>query len=348
MKEKMVILSGELIGEVLSRNIYDSKGTLVVSKNTTINERILYKMENFNIGSLYIYDKEEFENKDELNFKELKKEYKEGIRNIKDIIENLTAGKDMTEEEILGTFDFMDSRTYGNNLIIACVESLKDIDDYTYTHSVNVALYAMLIGKWLKLRQTDIKKIILAGLLHDIGKSKTPPHILNKRGRLSPHEFEEMKKHTIHGYNISKNVYNIDKNVQQAVLMHHERIDGCGYPLGVKGNQIGLYARIIAVADVYDALTSKRVYKDKMTPFKTFDEMIKMGYGHFDAKIMLTFFNNLTNYYLGSKVKMDSGEIGKVVYVYPYNTFKPVVKTERAIIDLLSKGKDDISEIICE
>ena len=129
----------------------------------------------------------------------------------------------------------------------------KDFDEYTYTHSLNVALYAMLIGKWLRLDNNSIKNVIKAGVLHDIGKTKVPIEILNKKARLSDEEFDIIKKHTFYGYDLVRSTDCVSDEVCEAVLLHHEREDKSGYPYGIGGRQLGLYAKIVAVADVYDA-----------------------------------------------------------------------------------------------
>ena len=223
---------------------------------------------------------------------------------------------------------------------------MKEKDQYTFTHSINVALYSMLIAKWLELSEKQITGVIQAGVLHDIGKTKIKPEILNKKGPLLPEEFEQIKQHPIYSYQIIKDIPQISKKTLAGVIMHHERENGTGYPLGVSGKHIPLYAKTIAVADVYDALTSERVYKKRVTPFETFREFEKIGYGEFDVKIMLTFLANIANFYIGSKVKMNTGEIGEIVFVPPYSISKPIVSCGGKYIDLAKDPSYAIEEMI--
>jgi HD-GYP domain-containing protein (c-di-GMP phosphodiesterase class II) len=128
--------------------------------------------------------------------------------------------------------------------------------------------------------------------------------------------------------------------------MHHEREDGTGYPFGIGGDEITLYAKIIALADVYDALTSERVYKKRITPFETFSIIEKTGLRHFDIKIMMTFLHNIASYYIGSEVIMDNGKHGTVVYVTPHNISLPIIKVDDKYIDMSKEKNIKIIELI--
>lgn len=180
----------------------------------------------------------------------------------------------------------------------------------------------------------QVKNVIIAGLLHDIGKSRIPENILNKEGQLLPDELEYMKKHTIIGYNMSKNIQGLKSSIRRAILMHHEREDGSGYPLGIKGPEIHIYAKIIAIADVFDDMTSEKLNKKGETPFNAFRQFRRIGLGQFDTSIMMTFLSNIANYYMGAKVRMNTGEIGDIVYLPPHSTSSPVVRIGDNYIDL--------------
>lgn len=137
--------------------------------------------------------------------------------------------------------------------------SVRGVNDSVYAHSLNVAMISRMIGRWLHMDSHDLDVLMLAGLLHDIGKLLIPEEILNKPGKLTDEEFQEIKKHPRYGYDILKN-QNIDSRIKKAALMHHERCDGSGYPSGLTEDTIDSFAQIIAIADVYDAMTAARSY----------------------------------------------------------------------------------------
>ncbi len=230
--------------------------------------------------------------------------------------------------------------------VIKEINCVRNFDDYTYTHSINVALYAMFIEKWLRLEELEIRNVVKAGILHDIGKSKIPLSILNKKGSLTEEEFNKIKEHTTIGYNLCKEYNCINEDVKKVILYHHEREDSSVYPLGLKGDEINLYTKIIAIADIYDAITSERVYKPKRTPFETFKNIIDLGYGKIDVLILRTFLNNITSFYVGEEVKMSNGDISKIVFVPPNNITYPIVKVNNIYHDLSKNTDYKIIEMI--
>ena len=187
-----------------------------------------------------------------------------------------------------------------------------------------------------------------ASILHDVGKSKIPIDILNKKGPLTQEEFEVIKMHPLYGFEIIKDNASINTKVKNAVLMHHEKENGTGYPFGIKSANINLFAKIISIADVFDALTSERVYKKRQTPFETFREFerIGIGEGHYDPVILLKFIHNISQYYVGSRVMMSTGKFGEIVYVPPHNISNPVVRVDGSFIDLSAQRGMKIIEML--
>ena len=186
----------------------------------------------------------------------------------------------------------------------------------------------------------------MAGLLHDVGKSQIPNEILNKKGQLTDAEFEIMKRHTVYGYEIIKNYKEISFDVKRAVIMHHEKEDGTGYPFKIKGNQKNLYSKILTVADIFDAMTSERVYKERQTPFTAFKELENVGFDTVDPKVMMVLFENMPSYYVGSKVKMKNGDIGEIVYVPNLCAYAPVVKVNDDFFDFSNEKQAFIKEFL--
>lgn len=330
--------------EVLSEDIYDLEGSVLVGKNASITPYIIEKLESSRIMSVPVYPSiDETSGTNDLNFNGV---YKEGVLALKEIINCLVIGEDIDSEQIKEISNTLYEEIQNNNLILDQIKKFKFENKYTYNHSVNVALYSLLIGKWIGLNEIEMKKVVKAGLLHDIGKTKIAPEIISKKGKLTKKEFETIKTHSEIGYEMSKAIPNIDEDVRQAILSHHEREDGSGYPCGLKGNKINLYAKILAIADVYDALTSERVYKDKSTPFEAIEEFRKMGIHSFDIKILNVFFKSIIQYYVNSKVKTNNGEVGEIVFIPPNDITKPVIRLENSYVELSRNRNIKIVEIV--
>ena len=194
------------------------------------------------------------------------------------------------------------------------LHNMRQIDDSTYAHSVNVALICRLIGKWKNFSEKDMDTLTLCGLLHDIGKSKIPNEIIGKPGKLTDSEYEEIKKHPVIGYNLVKNL-DIDQRVKNAVLLHHERFDGKGYPLGLTGSEIDDFTSIVSIADVYDAMTANRCYRDGLCPFEVIAMFEKEGLTQFNPKYILTFLDHIANTYINNEVLLSDGSSGKIVLI---------------------------------
>jgi len=178
------------------------------------------------------------------------------------------------------------------NLVLqdeATLESIMKIaahDYYTHTHSINVSIYSLSLAKFLGLKDKDLEDIGMSSMMHDLGKSKVDWDIINKNGKLTDTEFTRMKKHPAAGYDIALTLGITDKRILAGIRSHHEKLDGGGYPDGLKDKQISLFPRIIAVCDVFDALTTKRSYKDAMTSFEAIGLMKKQMQGHLDMRLI--------------------------------------------------------------
>lgn len=339
MKKKICRVCDCEPGSIAAEDVFSRYGALVLSKNTIIDDQIKEGLIYQDIDKISVF---EIEIGDEptsgnASIEVFKKSYKATVENFKTLLTELAEGKDLDMDLVNSISDSVYNFVSKHENIVKCLSELKQVDEYTYSHCVNVSIYAVLLSKWLNVKENEKRDIILCGTLHDIGKSKIPLSILNKKGKLTPDEYEIMKQHSTFGYEMLKSMPNISVPIKSAVLMHHERESGIGYPFGVKGDNINYYAKIISVIDVYDALTSERIYKKKSTPFDTFKEFEEMGYAYFDPKILLTFLNNISNYYIGTSVMMSNGEIGEVVYIPPGNLSMPIVKIQDKLIDLSTR-----------
>lgn len=232
-----------------------------------------------------------------------------------------------------------------NYKIIGCINLFKVADSYTYTHSINVALLSTLIGKWMKYGKTIQDYLMLAGLLHDIGKMKIDKSILNKPDKLTDEEFEEIKQHPIYSYELLQDNTDIPLDVKVGILMHHERMDGSGYPYGVYNENINDIGKVLAIADAYDAMISERPYQKKRSPFEVMQLMQTGIFGKLDSKILLTFLSNIATYYIGTYVTLNTGEIGEVVAINPLCIYRPIIRVQDRYIDMYTDHSIQIIDL---
>ncbi len=213
--------------------------------------------------------------------------------------------------------------------------NMHNIKDSVYAHCIDVALIANVLARWLHFSKADQMMAAACGLFHDIGKFMLPNGILRKPGKLTPDEFEIIKTHTIEGYHLLGKYHNIPEAVKNTALMHHEKCDGSGYPYGLAGDEIDRFSKIVTIADIFDAMTSERVYHTAMCPFAVIKYFEDDGIQKYDMKYILTFLENVSNSYLNHRVTLSNGMEGNVIFINPDHYSRPVICTENnEIFDL--------------
>ncbi|MDY4741505.1 MAG: HD-GYP domain-containing protein [Lachnospira sp.] len=364
MSDKTIFIFDAVEGDIVSEDIYTPDGNILVKKDTVLDYSIISNISGNHILEIKVYDREseqsfedsEIENNENekyfdkirksAQYKQFKKTYDENIIDIKDGLNEVVANNAPIDTDMLieGTQQIL-SENKNSLQIFDMLHSMRQFDDLTYVHCVNVALIASIIGKWLGYGENDIKVLIISGILHDIGKLMIPNEILTKPGKLSSDEFKIMKQHVNLGYEKLKN-QNIDMRVKEACLLHHEKCDGTGYPFGLKSKDIPAVAKIIAVADVYDAMTAARVYRGALCPFEVIKIMYNDAFTKFDPAYILPFLKNVASSYIHNDVRLSDGRKGKVILINDNALHLPVVQCGDEFVDLSRSHGLSVSAII--
>lgn len=246
----------------------------------------------------------------------------------------LSDGGTVNKEELLSKTISLVSPKQTTLDVFDMLHNMRQVNDSTYAHSLNVAIISRIIGKWLHFSNEELDTLTLAGLLHDIGKTKIPDEVLNKDGKLTDEEFQMIRNHPKYGYDILKS-QPLNSHIKKAALMHHERCDGSGYPMGLTMEEIDDYALIIAIADVYDAMTAARSYRAPLCPFEVIAEFEKDGLQKYKPKYILTFLENIANAYQNNRVMLSDGTSARIVLLNHCRLSKPLVQLDDgACIDL--------------
>ncbi|WP_246313783.1 HD-GYP domain-containing protein [Paenibacillus foliorum] len=218
--------------------------------------------------------------------------------------------------------------------LFSVLSGLQAKDDYTYRHNIGVGVISTLIGRWLHLPEDELSMLSTAATLHDVGKIQIGDEILNKPGKYSDNEYEIMKRHTTFGFDIIKRTPNLPPELALVALQHHEREDGKGYPNGLKGDQIEFFSKIVAVADIFHAMTSKRVYKDAAPFYLVIRQMQEDRFGQLDPLICNIFIRRMMELAVGDEVILTDGRRGDIVNSNPLDLTNPLVKVGDDYIDL--------------
>ncbi|MBP0725625.1 HD-GYP domain-containing protein [Bacillus sp. RG28] len=329
---RIVVTSTLVPGTKLGKPIYNEQGKILVNANVPLTEMMINRLHILGISFVYIQDpltediQIEKTISDELRIESTKK------------IED-TFLKFQNEESHLRWLSLEKSTSQLKGIISSLLKELKEnkdmlslladvicYDEYIFSHSLNVTMYALSIGINLGFSQKQLDLLGLGALLHDVGKMVVPLSILEKPGRLTDDEYEQIKLHTTAGYEILRTVPNIHSVAAICALQHHERLNGSGYPHGISGKEMHQYSKIIAIADVFDAVTSNRVYRQAMLPHEGLELLYSGSDKLFDSSLIQTFRESLSIYPTGLTVKLNDGRQGVVCRQNRMSSDRPVVR----------------------
>lgn len=358
METKKIFVKDAKANMVIAEDVCNDENDLIIPKGTILTETLLLRLIVFGINQVRVFErkiepfieqkvnnesiKKEGSQQEKLKksqeFKAFKKQFENTVENVSGVFEGIVTGNENIQ--IMSLFDNVESIImHGHNSlhVLDMMQCMREYDDVTFVHCLSVALICNIIGHWIEMDEEDIKVLTIAGLLHDIGKLKVPRELITKPGALTKEEYEIVKMHTIYGYQVLKE-HKIDNRIKSAALMHHERCDATGYPSGLGSGEIDTFSKIVAIADVYDAMTANRPYREGICPFDVIEMFEKEGLTVYDPKILIIFMQRTVQSYIHANVKLSNSQIGEIVMINPSALARPLIKTKDEMLDL-SKNK---------
>lgn len=352
------------LGSIIAEDIFANTKTPIVYKDSKVTHEHLHVFKVFNISSVLVFkDKEQnhLMNED-LNptvtfddfqviqetvntFENL---YNEAVAQYKKEFFNWTSGSKVDIAKIRSYILPLVEKVLENRSYIFDLNSYSNPKDYLYHHAIATGLISAVLAQKLGFDKGNCIQMAVAGTLADCGMSKVPAKIRDKKETLTSLEFAEIRKHPIHSFTMIKDFPVLKKEMKEAVFKHHERLDGSGYPTGTKISPNLDYSQIIAVADVYHAMTSERLYRTKQSPFIVIEMIKESEFGKFDIKVVEALINLIVELPIGTKVELSNLERGEVMFINKYVPTRPIVKLESTgeIIDLSTNRYFYINRIL--
>lgn len=314
------------VGMTLACNIYNADGKMLLSAGTVLNQTYIMKLKSLSIPGVYVHlgDKDfDVELPEEILSEETKILV---TKNLFRTFQKCQLTNNLDVEKVQETTQTIIENLLQNKNSVHQLTDVRRYDNYTFYHSISVCALATMLGILRGYTPKRLSEVSIGALLHDVGKVKISPNILNKPGKLTGEEMQVMKTHSEEGFQLLRKNRELSVVPMHVAYQHHEKFDGTGYPRGLKGNSIHEYARIVAIADVYDALTSDRAYKKACHPYEAYKIMIEMVNHHFDPELLELFFNHVAVFPVGTTVRLNDGSYAIVTEIRTRETFTPTVK----------------------
>jgi putative nucleotidyltransferase with HDIG domain len=329
---RLVATSSVQPGAILAKAIVNDKGIVLVSDGVPLTEKLIARLTDLGVTYIYVKDPRTDDIKSGSSIDAAMK--RKAVSVIEDTFTQLKKGNKLSDSIIIekSSKSFQQiirdllKQINDNKDLIGILTEVCTYDDYIFSHSLNVTLYSLAIGIELKLKPKELDMLGIGAILHDVGKMKVPAEILLKNGKLTEEEFTEVQKHAEAGFNILRSVHTVPLLAAHCAYQHHERLNGSGYPRQLVEDEIHLFAKIIAVADVFDAVTSNRVYRGAMLPHEGL-EILYAGSGkQFDTAVVEAFRRSVAVYPSGMMVYLNDGRSGVVVRQNKGVSDRPVVR----------------------
>lgn len=347
-------------GMVLDADVYNYNDQLILPEGLVLNEKSITKLSYYAVSSVRIKDQgndvtpkvEDTESsyaarlRNTPEFKKYKEDFENTVNEMSRMISDVVLKNAPLETDKLIEDALKLLHPPGGDInVFDMVHNMRHYDDITYAHSLNVGLICNVFAGWLGMNEQEQRLATECGILHDIGKLKIPESIIKKPKKLTDTEFEVIKTHPTEGYKILQR-YDVSEHVRNATLMHHERCDGTGYPLGITSEQIDQYAKIVAIADVYEAMTAARNYRGSLCPFAVIEAFEDEGLQKYDTQMIMTFLENIVNTYMMNRVGLSNGKEGDIIFINKQKLSRPTVKCGNEYIDLSKEPNLTIERLV--
>ncbi|USG65818.1 HD-GYP domain-containing protein [Brevibacillus ruminantium] len=353
-----------IAGAKLAEDVHTMLGGLLFSKGTTLYEKELEFLEAFLIDRIVIEETdgsriagtedakgESTANKAVLIGSESRDKpqfqtsFEKAVSTFKNLVIRVQGGQNIPVMEVREVITPLLSEVQEKPEILLSLHRISRMESYAYEHSIAVGLISYMIARWIQVPEKEWMQVALAGTLLDIGKTKIDRRILQKPGKLTTEEFEEVKKHPLYGYQLIKASPGLSEGVALAVLQHHEREDGSGYPLGLTGSKLHLYSKVVAVADVFHAMCSNRVYQKAKSTYIVAEQLLEDSFGKLDPQIVHTFVKRITRFAAGTLVELSDGTIGKIIFTDSNHPTRPMIEMNGSIINLVENRNLSIVKV---
>lgn len=310
-------------GMTLARNVYSDSGALLLNADAVLDEQYIFRLANLGVESVYVKNTHDAGESAAIIHERTQAE---ALKLTRRIFENFCRTQNSHLSGLRKVVERIVREAISNRDALIQLSALRIHDDYTFGHSISVCILSVLIGVKMRLPEKELVELAMGALLHDLGKMMIPQETLNKEAPLNAAEWQLVRRHGQWAFELLRRQQSLPLVAAHIAFQHHENYNGSGYPLGLAGEEIHLYARIVAVADVFDAVTADRPYRKAFLPHDAYEIIIGSRGTKFDPAIVDMFIANVALYPVGSTVVLDSGEVGVVVKVYPKLPTRPLVK----------------------
>lgn len=346
-------------GMILETDVYNISDQLILPEGLELNEKAIDKLHQYGIEAVRIKEDVAGASVDvhmensygerlraTPEFKKYKEEFEKTVNEMSQMFSDVVVRNAPLKSDKLvdSVFELLNPERGSVNLF-DMLHNMRTYDDLTFAHSLNVGLICNVFAGWLHMSEEEKRIATECGILHDIGKLKIPNDIIRKPTKLTDEEYEIVKNHTTEGYKILQK-HGVSEPVRRSALMHHERCDGAGYPLGLVDNQIDKFAKIVAIADVYEAMTSSRSYRGCRCPFTVIEAFEEEGLQKYDTRMIMTFLEKIVNTYMLNRVGLSNNMEGDIIFINKQRLSRPVVKCGNEYIDLSKEKNIKIEKLL--
>ncbi len=312
------IKPGMILGEDIINN-----GSLLLSKGMVIKPSYIPNLVARGVSKVAVIAEKKYS---DIFLNPVQKFYAQTYECVAKLIDSLKSNYNIMASDAFPVVENILETVFTNKDSILLLTGFRGKGDYYYAHSLDVCIYSLITAKAMKLNYEETVTLGMGALLHDVGKAKISDSILLKKGDLTPSEFEEVKRHCIYGYDIVRSIPGIRPNAARIALQHHERCDGSGYPCHLKGEKIDMLSKIVAIADIYDALTSDRIYREKVLPHEAAEYLLGISNSMIDSKIAKVFLENIAVYPKGCQVLLNTNQVAVVTDSNKNMPLRPLLK----------------------